>query len=172
MNDRVSLEVREFNRLKERLAADFALDADDDAIIDTAEGETDLTGLLIRMVRTVRQRAAEAEVCAKQIAALTERKRRHTDAADKLRALVAEAMIETGLKRLSPGDFTASVTMTKAKPEIVNEEDLPGFYTQAVVRPDKTAINDEFARCQAENAPFYIPGVTISNGRPSLTVRT
>lgn len=172
MNTFVDAQVREFNRLKEWIAAQAGLDADDEAVVDTTEGETDLTGLLIRMVRSARQRTAEAEVCTAQITAIAERKRRHMDAADKLRALVAEAMIETGLKKLSPGDFTCTATMTKPRPEVVNADDLPDFYTQAVVKPDKTAINDEFARCQAEGEAFSIPGVTISNGRPSLTVRT
>ena len=171
MNTMVDIQVREFNRLRERLAADFALDVDDEAVVDTADGETDLTGLLIRMVRTVRQRDAEAQACAKQIEALSERKRRHASAADKMRALVAEAMLETGMKRLSPGDFTASARMTAPKPEIVNEDELPDFYTRTITTPDKLAINGEFARCQAEGASFEIPGVSISNGKPSLTIR-
>ena len=171
MNTMVDIQVREFNRLRERLAADFALDVDDEAIVDTADGETDLTGLLIRMVRTVRQRDAEAQACAKQIEALSERKRRHAAAADKMRALVAEAMLETGMKKLSPGDFTCTARMTAAKPEIINEDDLPPFYTRTVRAPDKEAINGEFKRCHAEDQPFDIPGVSISNGRPSLTVR-
>ena len=171
MNDRVSLEVREFNRLKERLAAEFALDVDDEAILDTTDGETDLTGLLIRLIRDARDRGAQADVCAEQIKALAARKKRHEDASDKLRALVAGAMVETGLKRLSPGDFTCTARMTAAKAEIANAEEIPPFYTRTVRAPNKDAINGEFARCQAENAPFDIPGVTISNGKPSLTVR-
>ena len=42
--------------------------------------------------------------------------------------------------KLSPGDFTASATMTKPKPEVVNADDLPDFYMQAVVKPDKKPV--------------------------------
>lgn len=167
----VDIKVREFNRLREQLATEFGLDADDEAVIDTTSGEMDLEDLLVRMVRAARQRLAEAEVCAEQIKALSERKKRHADAAEKLRGLVAGAMIETGLTRLSPGDFTASASLTKPKAEVIVEEDLPPFYTKTVRKPDMESIKGEFQRCQVEAQPFDIPGVAISNGRPSLTVR-
>lgn len=172
MNSPLNVQTREFNRLRERLAIDFGLDYDDEAVVDTTEGETDLVGLLVRMVRTARQRLADAKVCAEQIGALAERKKRHTDAADKLRRLVAEAMLEAGIRKLSPGDFSASSRLTVSKPEIVNEEDLPPFYTRIIRQPDKEAIKSEYARCLAESEEFSIPGVVISNGRPSLIVRT
>ena len=172
MNAPLDIQKRAFLSLRERLAAAFGLDAEDEAVIDTTDGETDLTGLLVHMVRQARERAAQAEVCAEQIKALTERKRRHTDAADKLRALVAETMLECGLKKLAPGDFTASASVTKPKAEIINEDELPPFYTRTVRKPDLDAIKGELARCQAEGEPVNIPGVVVNNGRPSLTVRT
>lgn len=171
MNTHVAAHAREFNRLRERLAADFGLDIDDEAVVDTAEGETNLEGLLVSMVRRARERAAQADVCAEQVKALMERKRRHVDAAEKLCGLVAETMIETGLRKLAPGDFTATASMTKPKPEIYSEDGLPEFYTRTVRKPDLDAIKNELARCQGEGEVFSIPGVTISNGRPSLTVR-
>ncbi len=172
MNAPLDIEKRAFNALRERIAAEFGLGTDDEAVIDTTEGETDLVSLLARMVRQSRERAAQAKVCAEQIDALSERKRRHTDAADKLRALVAETMLECGLKKLAPGDFTASASITKPKAEVVNEDDLPPVYTRTVRKPDLDAIKSEIARCQSEGAAVNIPGVVISNGRPSLTVRT
>ncbi len=36
---------------------------------------------------------------------------------------------------------------------------------------DREAIAGEYERAQAEGAAFDVPGVVISNGRPSLTVR-
>ena len=171
MNDRVSLEVREFNRVREWIAAQSGLDADDEVVIDTADGETSLTGLLAHIVRESRQRLADADACAVQIKALSERKKRHMDAAEKSRARVAEAMLEAGLPKLSPGDFTATAKMTAPKPEVINEDELEPFYTRTVRVPDKEAINGEYKRCQAEGVSFEIPGVSISNGRPSLTVR-
>ena len=165
-------QTRGFNRLRETLASEFGLDTNDEAVIDTAEGETDLAGLLTRMVRQARERFAQAEVCAEQIKALSERKSRHTTAAEKLRALVAEAMLEVGLKKLAPGDFSASARLTKPKPEIIDDSALPKFYTKAKIVADKEAINSEYERCVADGDPFDIPGVVVSNGRPSLTVRT
>ena len=172
MNAPLDIQKRAFLALRERIAAEFGLDTDDEAVIDTTEGETDLVALLARMVRQSRERAAQAKVCAEQIEALSERKRRHTDAADKLRSLIAETMLEVGLKKLAPGDFTASASFTKPKAEVVNEDELPPFYTRTVRKPDLDAIKGEVARCQAEGDPINIPGVVMSNGRPSLTVRT
>jgi hypothetical protein len=166
-------QTRHFNRLREALAADFGLDADDEAVIDTADGETDLAGLLVYMLRQSRERAYQVEVCAQQIRALAARMSRHAAAADKLRSLVAEAMLDTGLKRLAPGDFTASVRLSKPGPEIVDDDALPDFYFRQKVEvvPDKEAIRSEFERCAAEGAEFSIPGVAVSNGKPILTVR-
>lgn len=164
--------ARAFNALRERLAADFGLDADDEAVVDTAEGETDLVGLLVRMIRAARERAAQADVCAEQIKALSERKKRHTDAADRLRALVAETMLDTGLKKIAPGDFTASARLLAPKIE-TDVSALPTFYTRQVVSvvADMDAIKGELARCEDQREPFMVPGVSIGNGKPSLTVR-
>lgn len=172
MNAPLDIQAREFNRLRERLAADFGLDENDEAVIDTADGETNLTDLLVRMVRQARDRTAQADVCTEQMRALAERKGRHVAAADRLRSLVAEAMLETGIRKLSPGDFTATARLTAPKPEIVNEEDLLPFYTRIVRKPDMDAIRLEHQRCAAEGEAMNIPGVVISNGRPSLTLRT
>lgn len=167
----LDLRVREFNSLRQALALAFDVDADDEAAIGTAEGETDLDEMLVRMIRAARHRAAQAEVCAEQIKALAERKERHTKAAERLRAMVANAMLETGIKKLSPGDFTASVRMLPAKPEVVDVMALPEFYTHIVRKPDLEAIKGEFNRCVTENDDFSIPGVVVSNGKASLTVR-
>jgi Siphovirus Gp157 len=166
-------QTRHFNRLREALAEQFGLEADDEAVIDTADGETDLAGLLVHMVRQARERVAQAEVCAEQIKALAARKSRHAAAADKLRALVADAMLDTGLKRLAPGDFTCTVRLSKPGPEIVDSDALPDFYWKQKIEvvPDKEAIKSEFERCAAEGAEFSIAGVAVSNGKPILTVR-
>lgn len=174
MNTPLDHHTREFNRLRERIASEFGLESDDEFVVGTVEGETDLAGLLVRMVRQARERTAQAEVCAEQIKALSERKKRHTEAAQKIRAMVADAMLESGLTKISPGDFTASVRMTKPGAEIVDETALPTFYLKPIQKyiPDRAAIEDEYARCVAEKDTFFIPGVVVSNGKPSLTVRT
>lgn len=165
-------EAREFNRLKSWLASEYNLDEGDEAVQDTAEGASTLTELLERMVRAAREREAQAKVCKAQTEALAARKKRHETVAEEIRAQVAAVMLECGIKKLKPGDFTASARMTGAKAEIFNEEELPPFYTKTKRVPDKEAINSEFDRCQAEKASFDIPGCSISNGRPSLTIRT
>lgn len=167
----LEIQAHEFNRLRERLATEFGLDADEDATVDTADGETSLTDFLVRMVRSARERVAQAEVCSEQMKALGERKKRHLAAADRLRELVAETMLECGIKRLTPGDLTATASMTKPKPEVVDEDALAPIYTRTVRKPDMDAIKGYFAECQAESRAFDLPGVVISNGRPSLTVR-
>ena len=164
-------EKAEYARLRERLQEAYGLEDGDDALLDTLEGETDLTGLLAHMVRVAKSREADADACRAQMDLLRARKMRLEDGAAKLRKLVAETMLEMGVKKLAPGDFSASARMTAPRPKVTEETELPDFYTKSKRVADLDAIKGEYERCVAEGDAFHIPGVVITNGEPSLTVR-
>lgn len=174
MNAPFAFETAAFNRLRERLAAEFGLADDDEAVVTTAEGETNIREVLENIVRTIKDREAQMQACALQIAKLEARKDNHKFQVERLRAIVAETMLECDMKPLKPGDFTCSARMTKSAPKVVDSYALPPFYTkcETTISPDLDAIKGEFDESAAEKRQFSIPGVVISNGKPSLTIRT
>lgn len=157
--------------LKERLQSVYGLGDDDNTLADTLEGETDLHGLLSRMVREARHREADAETCKAQIELLKTRKTRLEDGAEKIRKIVAETMLDMGIKKLAPGDFTASARLTASRPKVVDADQLPEWAVKIETKrvPDLAMIKEKAA---FDGEAFSCPGVVITNGEPSLTVRT
>lgn len=122
MDALLSHDVRIYLDLKERLKAEFGLDDDDQTLLDTLDGETELDGHLIAMLRKARHDEANAEALANIIKDNQERKKRLEARAGKLRALVTWALSETGQKRLEAPDFTASLAKSKPPLLVTDEE--------------------------------------------------
>ncbi len=172
MSYRLEIERAAYISLKERLKSEYDLDENSDVLIDSLEGASDLPELLAGFLRQALHNEANAEAISTIIKGNQERKARLEHKADRLRALVAETMLEVGLAKLPAPDMTVNVRVSKPKPEIVDEASLPDFYTKRKTVPDRDAIKSEYERCLAENDTFCIPGVEVSNGSPVLTIRT
>ena len=104
----IGLEVQTYKTLKERLALAYSLEDDDEALLDTLDGELPLTDIIVKMVREAKQAEAYAKGIKSIIADNQARKKRLEDKADKLRGLAAWAMGECGLSKISEADLTIS----------------------------------------------------------------
>jgi hypothetical protein len=151
--------------LKERLLAEHP-DLDDETLLDTLEGASDLKEQLVIVVRSALENETYAEALKLRIEAMRSRLGRLEGSARKKRSLVAECMSEAGLKKLTEPDFTCTQTYTKGGVVISDEAQLPNFLIrEKVIRePDKTAIRNALAQ-----GP--IPGASLSNGYATITVR-
>ena len=156
----------QFQRIADAIARANDLEATDQVVIDTAEGETGLFDIIDKAVAQIEQNEAWADVLGEKIRALSERQLRFSHAASDLREAVAEAMIEIGKPSHKTPEFTLSVRVTKPK-MLINEETLPDDYKKTVIKkvPDKDAIQAVL------DIGGDVPGVTKTNGKPSLTVR-
>lgn len=155
-----------YNETRERIAVAFELDKDDQAVIDTASGETNLEELLAAALREARMAGEMAEGAKRIIDATRARQERLKLKADGIRKAVAWAFAEAGLQRITAPDLTAS--MGHGRPKMTIDEDrLPAAFKDQIVsyKPNRDRIQ---AAVDVGNVP---DGVQISNSEPVLTVR-
>ena len=142
---------------------------DDDAVLMSIESETDALETVDRILANVGEAEAQAAVCDLRAAELTERKAKHLARRERLRGVLLQFMLETGVKTLRRAEATLSVSA--GKPTVVKEGDFsverlpPEFVRQPKPEPDMGKIR------LAVLDGASVPGVAASNNPPSLTVR-
>ena len=98
-----------FNETRDRIALAFDLDKDDQAVIDTASGETNLEELPAAALREARMAGEMAEGAKRIIDATRARQERLKLKAESLRKAVSWALAEAGLQKITAPDLTASL---------------------------------------------------------------
>ncbi len=159
-------QLRIWNAFRIQLIAQ-GLDEDDQCLLDTLEGATNLHEILISIVGTAVEADTMAEAQKLRIAALQERKARYERRADRLRAFVLQIMESAGLKSIEAPEFTFGTRPTPQKVIVTNPESLPTEYLrQKAPEPDLSAIG------KALKAGEEIPGAILGNGGTTLQIRT
>jgi hypothetical protein len=166
LND-IKAEGRAYAELRERIKEAFALADDDQALADTLDGASDFPDFCVAALREAKAIEAMAEGLAALVKDMQTRKARLEHSAERLRALVAGAMMEAGERKFTAPDMTITVRDGKPKPTVRDEARLPDRYKMAVttIKPNMDAIRDAIAHGDVPE------GVEISNGGPVLTVR-
>lgn len=155
-----------FIRLQREIAEAEGLEPDDEAVLDTVEGETDLFFVIERTIRLARENETLAGALGGRIKEMQERKARLLEASGKLRSAVAETMLDIGAKSHKFPEFTLTARTTAPGIEITDEA-LPAEYKR-----DKIALVPDREKIDAAlEIGADVPGVTRTNGKPSLTVR-
>jgi len=167
----INTEVAIWNTLKERLALAYQLDDDDEALLQTLEGELPLTDIILQMVREAKHAEAYAEGLKAIIADNQARKRRLEEKAEKLRGLAAWAMGEVGLTKLQEADVTISMRMGKSAPVIDVPDpmdDGPYVKSKITYSWDKDALREGIGIGDADALAI----AHMSNPKPTITIRT
>jgi hypothetical protein len=139
---------------------------DEQTLADTVEGLTDLHEIVMAIIRSAPADEAMATGLKCRIADMQERLDRLQDRASKRRQIARDVMVELNLKKLKAPDFTASVREGTPSLVVLSEEAVPSIYWQpAEPRLKRQELSHELKQ-GAE-----IPGVTLSNPEPILTVR-
>lgn len=171
MNAPLSTDVKVYQQIKERLMRDFCLGEDDQALIDTLDGLSDLKERISILAR----RANERKYLAAGLKALIEdqklRMKRLEDGEEKLRELVAWAMQEAGIDKITAPDMTISQRMG-VPPLIVEPIDPEPFAKSDFVRTKTIYSWDKDAIGRALNEGRLVPFAHFGNPRPQLTIRT
>lgn len=173
--------------LRESIAS---VDADDEALlIDTIEGETGLfeaIDYLLARMAVARAGLAGIETVKAELDA---RKARYTKRLETDRALIEQAMSVADLTSIERPAATLSLSARAPSLRVETESDIPSRYWKAgePSLDKKALLADLKARAKALDAlpsdpearaaalaalPADIPGATLSNGAPSLTIRT
>ena len=160
----VSAAVKCHEAMREALQ-DVYDNLDPQALLDTIEGETDLTEVLQQVASQALEYETLAKATQERIEALQARKARTLKAAETLRSIVLQAMDTTGRDKISGPEITLSVAKRRGSLVIDDESLVPAcFFKPQPPKLDKKALTE--AAREGEQ-----PGCHIGNGSISLTIR-
>ena len=163
----LAVDLQIFTQIKERLAAAYELDTDDEAVIDTAAGECSIEETIAHIIRESRVAEAQARGLATLIDEMKARALRLKAKHDKLREIAAAAMQESGLRKSTAPDFTFSLGYRKAPVVTTRDPDMNDAHirTKVTYSWDKDAIRSDL------EAGGTLDFAYIGNQEPVLTVR-
>jgi len=159
-------EVSKYLVLKERLLANFPT-TDEDTLVDTLEGITDLHEMIAAVIRSALVDEALQGGLRSRIEEMKRRLVRLEERGAKKRQLALEAMSEVGLGKLEQPDFTASVRAGVASLIVLSDDLIPETYW--VPQPPK--LDRQFLLAELKRGRD-IPGVQLGNPKSTLAVRT
>jgi len=140
---------------------------DEEMAVTAIEGETGLIEAITEALDRVLEVEALAEAIAIQQKALSARKDRLGNQAERIRAAILNAMGAADLKKLELPKATLSRKSAPAKVIITSEADLPSQYLieKTELRPDRKRLLEQL------KAGFFVTGAELSNGGEQLSIR-
>lgn len=156
-----------YQRLRESLLASYPSLADDEqALVDTLDGISDLDLAIAAVMRSREDDLALSEALKLRIDDMRSRLSRFEARADAKKAAVFSAMQAAGLRRKEFADFTLSIGAGRAAVRVTDEARVPQDYMkQPPAVPDKALI------AQAIKDGHTVAGAELSNGSEILTVK-
>lgn len=139
---------------------------DDQAFLDTLEGETEAVDAARRVVRWINEQSANATACKELASVYGAREKAFADRIGRARAGLLNFMQEIGVRSLPLPEATLSIAAGRTS--VAGEPDassLPDELVRIKREPDKTAIKAALERGET------VPGCTLSNSPPTLTIR-
>lgn len=142
-------------------------DIDEQTLLDTVEGETDLVEILIAMERNRQEILDRCAAIDQRKKELDQRKMRFQDQADALKTMIISAMLATDRKSIQAPDFTITRRPGSASIEIIDEDSIPARFKQITqtVKTDKQAIK------QAIKQGEDVQGARLREGQPTLMIK-
>jgi hypothetical protein len=162
----LKIEASKYQTLRERLLADWPT-LEDDCLLDTLEGITDLHEMIAAVIRSALVDEALQAGLPTRLEEMRQRLARLEERGAKKRQLALDAMCEVGLKKLEQPDFTASARAGLPHLLIVADDVIPDPYW--VPQPPKLDRQSLLADLKRGDV---IPGAQLGNPKPSLAVRT
>jgi Siphovirus Gp157 len=123
----LKIEASKYQTLRERLLADWPT-LEDDCLLDTLEGITDLHEMIAAVIRSALVDEALQAGLRTRLEEMRQRLARLEERGAKKRQLALDAMCEVGLKKLEQPDFTASARAGLPHLLIVADDVIPEPY--------------------------------------------
>ncbi|MEE9183333.1 MAG: siphovirus Gp157 family protein [Acidimicrobiia bacterium] len=159
-------ELTHHQYLRVQLEAEFP-DADEETLLDTLEGMTNLAEMLAEVLRSCLADQDLASALRTRIGDMQERLSRFEERALKKRGLVTSVMEEAGLKRIMEPDLTVSLRPSRPPLMIIDEAAIPRDFLKS--QPDKL---DRLGLIAALRDGRDIPGAVLGNPPMTISVRT
>lgn len=139
---------------------------DDEAWLLSLESETRFEDLLTQLIRRIEDTKALAEGTSIRMDELKARKDRFLRRIESLRDLMFKLMESAQLAKLELAE--ATITVRKGQQQLVGDADpffLPEHFVKVSRTVDRTAVKDALKTGQE------VPGFSLSNATPSLSIR-
>jgi len=159
-------ELTTYEFLRERLKQDFP-DTEEECLLDTLEGMTDLHEMLSELLRSRLDDLAFATALRSRISDMQERLSRFDTRADKKKQLAISVMERARINKLEEVDFTASLRASAPSLLVTAEDQIPDVYWNP--QPAKL---DRQALLRDLKSSTKVPGASLDNGGLTLAVRT
>jgi hypothetical protein len=153
--------------LRDELLRRFpALAEDEQALLDTLDGESDFDRQVLAVLRSADHDDMLAAGIESRLDELQARKSRLAERVTQKRAAILHAMELAGRRRIELPDATVSVRATPAKVVITDEAKVPAqFFEPQPPKLSKAAVK------AALEAGTEVPGAMLSNGGSTISIR-
>ncbi len=166
MSDPLHQELATHQYLRQQLAEQFP-EADEETLLDTLEGLTNLNHMLAAVVRSQLDDAFLAQALRARMDHMQERLERIKTRVENKKVLIATVMERTDLRKITEPDFTLSLRATPRPLVVVDESEIPErFWNPQPAKLDRRGL------IEALKAGQTIEGATLGNGGMSISVRT
>jgi len=169
VNIGLDIKVQAFQEMRRRLTGEYPeLEHDEDCLLDTLEGETDLFKAIELVFESARMDELMADAIGTRIDELKARQGRLSVRVERKRQLIADAMEAVGVKKIERPTVTLSLRNGSPSVLILDEGLIPDAFkkVKTVWSLDKTAIKNALLGDGQE-----VPGATLSNGSSTLSAR-
>ncbi len=166
MNAQLVSELAHHQYLRAQLEAEFP-DADEETLLDTLEGMTNLTEMLAEVLRSCLADQDLASALRTRMGDMQERLTRFEERARKKRELVTSVMEQADLKKIAESDLTVSLRPSRPPLMIIDEAAIPRDFLKP--QPDKL---DRLGLIAALRDGRDIPGAVLGNPPMTISVRT
>ena len=152
--------------LRQQLEEQFP-DIDEETLLDTLEGITDLHEMVAEVVRSRQDDLAFVSAVKSRISDMQERLARLDQRATTKKEIVASVLERAGIKKITEADFTLSLRSTNPPLVVIEEKEIPKKFWKP--QPPKL---DRQGLLSALKDGLDVPGVALGNGGVTISVRT
>lgn len=161
----LSFAALHYRAVRDRIRA-IDPDLDEQTLADTVEGLTDLPDIVEAIIRSALIDEALAAGLKGRIGEMQERLERLNDRASKRRQIARDVMIESEIKKIAAPDFSVSIRAGTPSVIVIDESAIP----QSFWEPREPKLNRGELLAELKGGAA-VPGVTLSNPEPVLSVR-
>ncbi len=140
---------------------------DEETLLDTLEGMTNLHEMLAVVVRSQLDDRALAAALRARTRDMQERLARFEQRAEKKKEITTSVLERAGIKKLTEPDFTLSLRPTPSPLVVTDEKEIPSqFWKPQPAKLDRQGLID------ALKTNREVPGALLGNARMTISVRT
>ena len=166
MKSRLHHELANHEYLRQLLEEQFP-DIDEETLLDTLEGITDLHEMIAEVVRSRQDDLAYIAAVRARISDMQERLARLDQRADKKKEIVTSVLERAGIKKITEADFTLTLRSTTPPLVVIEEKQIPdAFWKPQPAKLDRQGL------ISALKSGREVSGVTLGNGGVTISVRT